>query len=397
MRNDRSRILFVANRAEFFLSHRLPIARAVQEKGFDVHVATPRDPYVSALQERGLVWHLLKLEGKSLNPFQEAQTLLHLYRLYRDLQPILVHHVAFKAVLHGGIAARLAHVPNVVNAFTGLGHLFSDESVRVRLVRGVVLQLSRFALGHSHSRTIFQNADNADEFIRRGALDREAMRLIKGSGVDLDTFDPLPQSTTDLPVVILASRLVWDKGVGEFVEAARQLQVEGVQARFVLVGKSDPLNPKAVPEETLEAWNEKGFVEWWGFQEDMPSVFARSHIVCLPSYYREGVPKVLIEAAACARPIVTTDMPGCREIVNDGDNGLLVPPRNSEALADALRDILMISADQRERMGKRGRRLVEEEFSLTRVVRNTMAVYEELLGKEMMEVPPPGPRNRPLS
>jgi glycosyltransferase involved in cell wall biosynthesis len=287
-------------------------------------------------------------------------------------------------------------VPNVVNAFTGLGHLFSDESVKVRLVREVVLQLSRLALGRSRSRTIFQNADNADEFIRRGALDREAMRLIKGSGVDLDTFEPFPQSPTDLLVVTLASRLVWDKGVGEFVGAARQLRDDGVQARFVLVGKSDPLNPKAVPEETLEAWNEKGFVEWWGFQENMPSVFARSHIVCLPSYYREGVPKVLIEAAACARPIVTTDMPGCREIVNDGDNGLLVPPRNSEALADALRDVLMISAERRERMGKRGRRLVEEEFSLTRVVRNTMAVYEELLG-ETMEAPPSDSRNRPLS
>jgi glycosyltransferase involved in cell wall biosynthesis len=329
------------------------------------------------LKEHGLVWHPLELEGKSLNPLQELQTLIHLVQLYREVQPVLVHHIAFKGVLYGGIASRLAQVPGVVNAFTGLGHLFSTESPKIRLVRWFVLQLSRFALGHPNSRTIFQNPDNIDEFADAGVLDRNQVRLIKGSGVDLDTFEPSPQPNGP-PIVILASRLVWDKGIGEFVEAARGLKRDGVEARFALVGKSDPLNPKAVPEDQLETWDEEGVIEWWGFQEDMPAVFAGTHVVCLPSYYREGVPKVLIEAAACERPIVTTNMPGCREIVRDGRNGLLVPPKDSEALAEALREIIT-RPTRREEMGKRGRELVKEEFSLERVVNDTMAVYDEVL------------------
>jgi glycosyltransferase involved in cell wall biosynthesis len=377
------KVLFVANRAEFFFSHRMPIAHAAQQRGLEVHVATPRDPYVSNLRSKGLNWHELELEGKSLNPVQELRTLIHLVWLYKEVQPVLVHHVAFKGILYGGIAARLASVPNVVNSFTGLGHLFSESTLAVRFVRWLVLQVSRFGFAHPRSRTIFQNPDNIDEFVGRGVLDSDQVRLIKGSGVDVDTFDPSSEEKGP-PIVILASRLVWDKGVGEFVEAARQLHKDGLEARFALVGKSDPLNPNAVPEDKLEAWDEEGIVEWWGFQENMPSVFANTHVVCLPSYYREGVPKVLIEAAACERPIVTTDMPGCREIVKDGQNGLLVPPQNPRALAEALKELLS-NSERRRSMGKRGRQIVKEEFSLERVVRDTMAVYDELLGEEELQ------------
>jgi len=371
------KVLFVANRAEFFLSHRMPIAKAAEAKGLTVHVATPQDPHVPDLEKRGLVWHELELEGKSTNPIQELQTLIHLCLLYLRIQPDIVHHIAFKGVLYGSIAARLVGVPRVVNAFTGLGHLFSTHNLQVRFVRWIVLQLSRFGFAHPQSRTIFQNPDNIEEFTDRGVLGREQVRLIKGSGVDMNTFEPSPEPD-GATVIILASRLVWDKGVREFVEAARFLKREGLDARFVLVGKSDPLNPKAVPEAQLKAWNEDGPIEWWGFQEDMPSVFADTHIVCLPSYYREGVPKVLIEAASCERPIVTTDMPGCREIVRDGENGILVPPQDSQALAGALRELILDSGRRKE-MGKRGREIAKSEFSIERVVQDTMAVYDELL------------------
>ena len=374
--SDKLRILFVANRAEFFASHRLPIAHAAQEKGYEVHVATPEDPYVPDVKAHDLIWHELELEGKSLNPFQELRTIIDLIRLYRMVAPDLVHHIAFKGVLYGSIAARIARVPRVVNAFTGLGHLFSADTPKIRLVRWVVLQTLRFGFGHPRSRTIFQNPDNIEEFVGRGVIDDKQVRLIKGSGVDVDTFEPAPESDGS-PVVILASRLVWDKGIGEFVEAARQLRREGIDARFALVGKSDPLNPKAVPEEQLRAWDDEGAVEYWGFQEDMPSVFANSHVVCLPSYYREGVPKVLIEAAACERPIVTTDMPGCREIVNDKQNGILVPSRDVESLATALKKTIE-NPELRREMGKAGRRLVQDEFSIDRVVKDTMDVYDEL-------------------
>ncbi|WP_118838274.1 glycosyltransferase family 4 protein [Salinibacter ruber] len=374
---EKGKVLYIANRAEFFWSHRMPIARAAKAKNYEVHVATPEDPYVPELKSEGIIWHELELEGKSLNPFQELRTLLHLIRLYLAVRPDLIHHIAFKGVLYGSIAARITRVPRVVNAFTGLGHLFSAETPKIRFVRWMVLQIARFGFGHRNSRTIFQNPDNIDEFTERGVLSRSQVRLIKGSGVDIDTFRPAPQPPGP-PVVILASRLVWDKGVGEFVEAARLLKRNGVDARFALVGKSDPLNPNAVPEKQLNEWDHNGPVEWWGFQEDMPSVFENVHAVCLPSYYREGVPKVLIEAAACERPIVTTDMPGCREIVHDGENGFLVPPKDSIALSRALKEILE-HPEKREEMGARGRQIVEEEFSLRRVVDDTMAVYDELL------------------
>lgn len=371
------KVLFVANRAEFFFSHRMPIAHAAMEREFEVHVATPHDPYVSNLEDQGLTWHELEFEGKSLNPVQELRTLIHLVQLYRKVDPVLVHHIAFKGVLYGSIAARIENIPNVVNLFTGLGHLFSEDTLKIRFVRWFVLQVSRFGFGHPRSRTIFQNPDNIDAFVERGVLDREQVRLIKGSGVDIDIYEPEPESK-ETPIVILASRLVWDKGIGEFVEAARQLHQDDIDARFALVGKSDPLNPNAVPEDQLEGWDNEGVIEWWGFQENMPRIFADTHVVCLPSYYREGVPKVLIEAAACGRPIVTTDMPGCREIVHDGENGFLIPPKDSTALAEALRTLLTDSALRTE-MGREGRRIVKEEFSLESVVRDTMDVYDELI------------------
>jgi glycosyltransferase involved in cell wall biosynthesis len=361
----------------------MPISHAAQDQGYEVHVATPEDPYVSDLEEHELIWHELDLAGKSLNPFRELWTLIDLIGLYWSVKPDLVHHIAFKGVLYGSIAARFARVARVVNSFTGLGHLFSADTLKIRLVRWVVLQALRFGFGHPQSRTIFQNPDNVDEFVDRGVLDRDQVRLIKGSGVDLNTFESAPQPS-DPPTVILASRLVWDKGVQEFVDAARRLKQDGVEARFALVGKSDPLNPNAVPEEKLVAWDEEGVVEWWGFQEDMPSVFANTHVVCLPSYYREGVPKVLIEAAACERPIVTTDMPGCREIVHDGKNGRLVPPKDSESLAVALKEVIS-SPEERTEMGAYGRRLVKDEFSLERVVQDTMDVYDELLESSGVE------------
>ncbi len=370
-------MLFIANRAEFFYSHRMPIAKAVQDRGAEVHVATPEDPYVPNLQENGLIWHELELDGKSLNPIQELRTLFHLCQLYRKIQPDLVHHIAFKGILYGTLAARLARVPRVINSFTGLGHLFSADTLKIRFIRWVVFNIARLGFRHPRSRTIFQNPDNLDEFVGRGVLKKDQVRLIKGSGVDVETFQTSSQPD-GTPTVILASRLVWDKGISEFVEAARILQRNGAEARFALVGKSDPLNPNAVPEDQLEAWNEEGVVEWWGFQEDMVSIFANTHIVCLPSYYREGVPKVLIEAAACERPIVTTDMPGCREIVHDGRNGLLVPPKDGKALAEALHR-LIADSPLRAEMGREGRKIVESEFSLKSVVASTVKIYDEVM------------------
>lgn len=358
------------------MSHRIPIARAARASGNEVHVVSPSGPAVADIVAKGYTWHQLDLDGKSLNPLGELRTLFGLFRIYRRIQPDLAHHVAFKLVLFGGLAARLAGVACSVNAFTGLGYLFTTDTAIVRMIRFAVVQMCRIALGHPRSCTIFQNVDDMSFFVDRGIVDRGNTTLIKGSGVDVKEFIPTPEPS-GVPVVMLASRLVWDKGVAEFVEAARLLDERRVEARFVLVGESDPLNPKAVPTEQLEAWDESGVIEWWGFQDDMPKVFSEVHIVCLPSY-REGLPKVLIEAAASGRPIVATDVPGCREIVRNRVNGRLVPPENSRALSDALRELLG-NPERRRRMGEQGRKIVEEEFCLDKVVSQTMDVYKRLL------------------
>jgi glycosyltransferase involved in cell wall biosynthesis len=214
-------------------------------------------------------------------------------------------------------------------------------------------------------------------FIRKQFINEGRLRVIRGSGVDPAFFSLTPEPP-GIPVVTLASRMLWDKGIKEFVEAARQLKGRGIFARFVLVGDTDAHNPSAIPKEQLTAWHTEGVIEWWGHREDMPKVFSDSHIICLPSFYGEGVPKVLIEAAACGRPIVTTNTPGCREIVKNEENGLLIPVRNTFELADAIQR-LIVNPELRQKMGARGREIVLCEFALEKVVSETMAVYDELL------------------
>jgi glycosyltransferase involved in cell wall biosynthesis len=243
-------------------------------------------------------------------------------------------------------------------------------------MRKLVVLSCKVAFRHSNQRIVFQNPDDQGVFIQNKILPAAQTVLIKGSGVDVHTYVPTPEPE-GVPVVILASRMLRDKGVVEFVQAARELRESGVSARFVLVGDTDPGNPTAVSAEQLQSWANEGVIEWWGHQSDMRKVLSQSNIVCLPSL-REGVPKVLIEAAACGRAIVTTDAPGCREIVREGENGLLVPVRNSKALADALR-LLIESAPLRSLMAAKGREIAVEEFSVERVVNETLGVYRELL------------------
>jgi glycosyltransferase involved in cell wall biosynthesis len=373
---NRCKLLFVVNDAAFFISHRLSIAIAARNKGFDVHVATPEGLSTDALVQKGFTYHSIPLTRKGGKSWQELNSLSVLISLYRKLKPDIVHHVTIKPIIYGGIAARLTRMPAVVNAVTGLGYVFIARGVKASLLRSAVKFGYRIALGHKNQRIIFQNPDDSMTFLDAGIVSPQDIVLIKGSGVDMSLFTPLPEALGSA-TVILASRMLWDKGVEEFVNAAGSLQKKGVKAKFVLVGDTDPGNPAAVPETQLKAWKSSGVVEWWGKHNDMPDVFARAHIVCLPSY-REGLPKVLIEAAACGRAIVTTDTPGCKEIVRHGENGLLVPVRDSKALADALQ-IMIENPALRVKMGARGREIAVAEFSQEQVIKETLSVYHELL------------------
>ena len=372
-----ARLLYVVNDARFFLSHRLTLALAAAQTGYQIHVATPDSPAVERIRKFGFVFHPVLVSRRGMHPIRELSSLCSLYRLYRSLQPDLVHHVTIKPVLYGGIAARLAGVPAVVSAVTGLGHVFVAKGHKAAFLRFFVKLAYRFALGHPNSKVILQNPDDRLSFTAAKLVTAESAVLIKGAGVDTREFVPAPEAEKSL-VVLLAARMLWSKGVSEFVHAARQLRAEGLHARFVLVGTPDEGNPLAVPSERLREWDRSGVVEWWGYRNDMPAVFAQAHVVCLPTTYGEGVPKVLIEAAACARAIVATDVPGCREIVLDGETGLLVPPQNVSALAEGIRTLLE-NPERRRTMGQRGREIVEREFAIEKVVRETLAVYRTLV------------------
>ncbi|MFL5542566.1 MAG: glycosyltransferase family 4 protein [Longimicrobiaceae bacterium] len=376
--SERPHILFVVNACWAFVSHRLPLARAAQRQGFTVHVAASSDETAAQLEKAGIHFHPLPISRKSRQPLRELRTFFALLLLYRRLRPDLVHHVTIKPILYGGLAARIARIPAVINAVAGLGYTFLARGQAASLFRDLVRFGYRRALSHSNQTVIFQNDDDRHEFVSRGLVHPRETALIRGSGVDPDEFTPA-EAPAGRPLVVLPARLLWDKGVAEFVAAAAILKARGVEAQFALVGDPDPHNPASVTEADLAAWRASGAVEVWGRSEDMPEVFHRAHIACLPSY-REGLPRALLEAAASGLPIVTTDVPGCREVVRDGHNGYLVPPRQAPALADALEKLIRDPV-QRALMGRRGRALVLEQFTLDRVVSETLKLYRAQMEK----------------
>jgi len=377
MASDRPRLLFVVTEDWYFHSHRLPLAQAALDAGYAVAVATRVNAHRAAIEACGCeVIPLRKLRRRSLNPLREIGTVIELVGVYRRWRPDIVHQVALKPVLYGSLAARLAGVRSSVSALAGLGFVYSSRTSLARILRPLINSALRFALNQRGSVAIVQNDDDAAMLRSLGLADKSAVEVIRGSGVDLERFCPAQGPATSPPIVMLASRTLWDKGVGEFVEAAKRLQAEGTDVRFVLVGGRDEENPTAIPADTLTAWQRAGVIEWWGQRDDMADVLRQATIVCLPSY-REGLPKVLLEAAACAKPIVATDVPGCRDVVEPGTTGLLVPSHDAAALADALRTLLSDTA-LRERMGREARRRVAAQFSLAAVQSATLELYRKL-------------------
>lgn len=372
-RQCKPRLLFFVSEDWFFCSHRLPLALAAIRDGFDVTVVTRERSHGHIIRNAGIQLIPFEIARRGMNPFAEVLTILKLVSIYRQEQPDVVHHVAMKPVLYGSIAARAAGVVRVVNALTGLGWIFIARNFTVSILRKLVQQMLRMLLGRGI--VIVQNPDDM-ALLEKIGVARTHIRLIRGSGVDLTEFAP-HTARSETPVILLVSRMLWDKGVGEFVQAARLLKQQGIVARFALVGGPDEENPASIPEATLQSWVAEEIVEWWGHRQDMPSVYAQAAIACLPSY-REGLPKALLEAAACGLPIVTTDVPGCREVVLNDETGFLVPERNVDMLMSSLRRLIE-NADLRMAMGKAGRLLVEQEFSIERVSSQTLDIYRQLL------------------
>lgn len=372
----RARLLYLVTEDWYFCLHWLRLALVAKGEGFDVTVATRPAKHAQQILASGITLVPLGLSRRSHDVLREAASLAEIVRVYRAVQPHIVHHVAMKPMLYGSLAARLTGVPAVVNALTGLGYVFSSKDLKARLLRPMVEAGYRFLLDARNTRLVVQNPDDLAMFTQRKLVHSSRVVVVRGAGVDLARFVEAPESSA-VPLVVLPARMLRDKGVGEFVDAARELKARGVVARFALVGAPDPENPASIAQSTLSDWAREGVVEYWGWRDDMAKVFAECHVVCLPSY-REGLPTALVEAAASGRALVTCDVPGCREVVHDEENGLLVPPRDSRALAAAL-ERLLADAALRRRMGRRGRVRAVDEFSEQRVTGETLSVYRDLL------------------
>ena len=374
-----SRVAIVTNADWYFWSHRLPIARAALARGHEVFIIANEERGLGGqIRAQGFEFVPIPVERGSTKLAGEVALLQALRKVYRRLRPQLVHHVAVKPVLYGGIAARLERVPAVINALAGQGHLAGARGIKGALLRAAVGMAYRVAFAGEGTRAIFQNAEDLEYFVGKGVVRRERAVLIRGSGVDPAEFAPLPEPT-GRPVVLFASRLLRSKGLPELVEACRRLRARASNLMLRIVGEPDVANPDAVSRADLEAWVAEGGVEWLGRRSDMPQLLAGANVVALPSQYGEGVPKILIEAAAAGRAIVTTNSPGCRDIVREGVNGLLVPRADVDALVTAL-GTLLADAGLRARMGAAGRELATAQFSEQQVVSQTLALYDELLG-----------------
>ncbi|MCO7622423.1 MULTISPECIES: glycosyltransferase family 4 protein [Pseudomonas] len=368
-------LLIVGNDAKYFLSHRLPVALSAKEKGYDVHIATPEGPSVPEVERLGFKYHRLSFSRSGTNPLVELWALISICILCWKVRPKIMHLVTIKPVLYGGIAARISPVMGVLAAIPGLGFIFMAEGVRARVLRSVISFMYRIALGKSNLRAVFQNPDDQRALSKIGAISAGKSILIRGSGVDLSQYRYVAEDA-GVPVVTFAARLLRDKGVFEFIDAARLLKARGMKVHFKLAGDLDTGNPTSVTEDQLANWMAEGVVECLGYCNDMSTLLTHSHLIVLPSY-REGLPKVLVEAAACGRAVITTDVPGCRDAIDPDVSGLLVPVRDAKALADAIQ-CLLDAPERRREMGKAGRALAERAFAIESIVEQHMKIYNAL-------------------
>lgn len=370
------KLLFVVNEDRFFLSHRKDIALAAQRQGWEVSIVCKDTGQRQDVEALGLTMLELPIHPTGMNLREELRTFFFLYRLYSRNKDAVVHHVGLKLILWGGLAAKLVGVKGVVNAVSGLGVMFSDENPSF-VMKGL-LSVLRFSHRRSSIKVIFQNHEDEQLFQGKHIVNPADSLFIKGSGVDLDEFAYTPQPVDDIIKIIFTARMVKEKGVIVLIEAAERLrqQYEGHVEFWLCGGLSG--NPKAMTEAELTQLCDGKYIQWLGFRSDVRELLMQSHIVAFPSYYREGVPKSLIEACAIGRPIVTTNSIGCKDTVDDGANGFLIPIKDSESLAAKLTQLIEDRA-LREQMGKCAREKAEREFSVKTVIDKHLQVYEELV------------------
>jgi glycosyltransferase involved in cell wall biosynthesis len=371
------KLLLVANTDWFLYNYRLSQAEYMRAQGIQVGLVSPPGPYVARLRAAGFAWTAWPVARQSMRLWQEAGAVLRLRRIFAQEKPDLVHAFTLKAALYSGLAVRLLADIRLAAGITGRGFLFLSASRRARLARPFAVALMRLAFHTPGCACIFENELDRADFLSRHITQPAQAHLIPGAGADITRFVPAPP-VPGPPVILFAGRLLWEKGIADLVEAGRLMRARGLTFRLALAGEPDPGNPGSLSEADLRAWENAGEIEWWGFQPHMEAAFRRAHVVTLPTFYGEGVPTVLMEAAAAGLPLVATDHPGCSIVIQAGENGLLVPPHDPTALADAL-GRLVTDAPLREKMGAAGRRLAEEKFAHERIHAETLRVYRSLI------------------
>ncbi|MGK0298203.1 MAG: glycosyltransferase involved in cell wall biosynthesis [Gammaproteobacteria bacterium] len=371
------KILYLVTEDWYFCSHRLELAEEAKRQGYDVFVLTREGAFANKIKEKGFTLVPIAIPRSITSPIKDLCAIIKLVSYFNKIKPDLVHNIALKPVLSGSIAAWFARIPVVINSYTGLGYVFISESLSLRVVRSMFIPLIRLFLRTSRIYSIVQNPDDEKILTTYGLIKKDSLSMIKGSGVDTEKFK-YTEETCDTPVIVIfPARFLKDKGIYEYINAVRILRETNPTVRFVMAGDTDMGNPTSITKEELLVWINEGVVEWWGHSENMENTLSQVNIVCFPSY-REGLPKVLLEAASCGRAIVTTDVPGCREVVTDGVNGLIVPAKNSIKLAEAI-EKLIVAPKLRKQMGESGRERVIQNFDIQRINMETTDLYNALV------------------
>jgi len=368
------KILLISNTDWYLFRFRLSLALFLRTQGVEVVFVSPMGRFVQDIQDEGFRWVEWQVNRKTINPLLEIKAIVKLVQIFHREHPFMAHLHTIKPVIYGSVAARLIKVPAIVNSITGRGYVFLGKDIRARFLLALIKRIYRITLNFRCSVTIFENKSDRSFFLQENLVRHNNSFVIEGVGVDTEyyTFSPEPSGK---PLIVLAGRMLWDKGIGTFIDTVRLLR-EKVSARFVLVGEPDYGNPASIDITTLKKWDKEGVVEWWGWQADMKSVFASCHIVVLPSL-GEGIPTILLEAASSGRAIVATDVPGCRDVVDNGVTGLLVPQQDAVALASAL-EKLIDNPNMRSSMGKAGRERIIDKFSSSKINRETYEIYQKV-------------------
>lgn len=372
------KVVLFANTDWYLWNFRRELVRMLRSDNWEVVLVSPPGAFVERLRSLGARWIAVQMQRDGINPVTELAAVAALSAIYRREKPDIVHHFTLKAVIHGSLAAWAAGIRARVNAIAGLGYIFCSADRRARFLRPIIRLLLRAALSGKSSITIFQNPEDARELTVNGVASADRSRIIRGSGVDTKRFDGAERGTVDRCRVLLATRLLWSKGVADYVAAAGALAQAGLPADFLVAGAADHGSPDSIPEAVIAGWRADTAVRFLGHVNDMDQLLKTIDIVVLPSRYAEGVPRILLEAAASSIALISTDQPGCREIVEHNVTGLLVQPGDVIALTEALRSLILDPAT-RVAFGAAARRKAQMEFEESRVIAATIQVYREAM------------------